>query len=115
VISCWDFTICTSLTISAALPRRLSAIYVLPQWQRLGLGHRLFGGVVSPLGSAGVDTIVTWVLAANPSRAFFESLGGTAAASTTSRSGLAKVAYTWCDRRDSWPMRLPRLSSGQRS
>ena len=86
----------------------LYAIYVLPQWQRLGLGRRLFYRTMESLASAGFDAIVTWVIAANPSGRFFESLGGTVAAATTSRSGLTKVAYVWGEWPDSWfpiPMR----------
>ena len=73
----------------------LYAIYVLPQWQRLGLGRMLFYRAVQSLASAGVDAIVTWVFAANPSRSFFESLGGTPVASASSPSGLRKVAYAY--------------------
>ena len=71
------------------------AIYVLPPWQRRGLGRLLFHRAIESLVTARLDGIVTWVIAANPSRRFFESLGGTVAASTTSRAGLTKVAYVW--------------------
>jgi GNAT superfamily N-acetyltransferase len=84
------------------------AIYVLPSWQRLGLGRLLFHRAVESLSSASLDTVAAWVIAANPSRRFFESLGGTVVASATSRSGLTKVAYGWGELQDSWfpiPMR----------
>jgi GNAT superfamily N-acetyltransferase len=82
----------------------LYAIYVLPQWQRLGLGRQLFHRAVESLVTPGVDAIVTWVFAANPSSSFFESLGGTMVASTSSRSGLPKVAYAYRQSRDRWPV-----------
>jgi GNAT superfamily N-acetyltransferase len=84
------------------------AIYVLPSWQRFGLGRLLFHRAVESLSSARLETVAAWVIAANPSRRFFESLGGTVVASATSRSGLTKVAYGWGEWQDSWfpiPMR----------
>ena len=90
------------------------AIYVLPRWQRLGLGRLLFHRVKESLASVGLDPIVTWVIAANPSRRFFDSLGGTVVASTTSPSRLTKVAYVWGEWPDPWlPIPVREISTRQ--
>jgi GNAT superfamily N-acetyltransferase len=44
--------------------------------QRTGVGKRLMAAVVSDPKSRGFNSIIVWVLAANPSRRFYEKLGG---------------------------------------
>jgi L-amino acid N-acyltransferase YncA len=55
---------------------QLSKIYLLSEYQRLGLGRRLVGHVARRFLSAGVRTMVVFGTPQNPSCAFHEALGG---------------------------------------
>jgi len=56
----------------------LTAVYLRPQYQRTGLGHRLVGAVVDAQIAAGATGMIVWTIAGNkPARAFYEQLGGT--------------------------------------
>jgi L-amino acid N-acyltransferase YncA len=54
----------------------LSKIYLLREYQRLGLGRRLLGHVARKFLSQGIDTMVLFGVPQNPSCAFHEALGG---------------------------------------
>lgn len=54
----------------------LYAIYLLPAHQRQGVGRQLLAAAADALGRLGFRGLVAWVLAKNPSRAFYEQLGG---------------------------------------
>ena len=76
----------------------LHAIYVLAEHQRQGLGRRLLLPVVVALIDAGITSLLAWVLADNPSRRFYESLGGTPIAEQRIDIGgasLTEVAFAW--------------------
>ncbi len=76
----------------------LYTIYVLPEHQRRGIGKRLFQAVVSAARAQRSRSMMAWVLAGNPSRAFFETLGGRQVALAHLRiegARLTKVAYSW--------------------
>ncbi len=56
----------------------LFAIYVLPEWQRRGVGRRLWQRAIKHLRSLGLPEMVVWVLANNePARRFYERQGAT--------------------------------------
>lgn len=77
------------------------AIYLLPAWQRRGLGRRLLGAVATPLLDAAFAGAYLWVLAANTSaRGFYAAMGGCEVSSRHVRMGCAvveEVAYGWRD------------------
>ncbi len=76
----------------------LYAIYVHPEAQRKRLGTRLFAAVARALQKSGFGSLGVWVLALNPSRGFYESLGGEAIAEDfVTREGavLQEVGYRW--------------------
>lgn len=79
----------------------LYAIYVLPEYQRIGLGIRLAEAIVDPLVRAGLDSMMVWVLADNqPARRFYQRLGGKLLRTQTIEIGgigLEEVAYGWED------------------
>lgn len=78
----------------------LYAIYLLQAAQRAGLGRRLVQAVVERLLARGHTAMLVWTLAANPSRGFYERLGGQPIRSTTITIGgadLEDVAYGWLD------------------
>jgi GNAT superfamily N-acetyltransferase len=48
----------------------------LDAYQRQGLGRRLTAAAVNWLLQSGLSSMLVWVLADNPSRAFYGALGG---------------------------------------
>ncbi len=54
----------------------IMAIYILPEWQRQGLGRRLVGASGAHLTAEGLDSLAVWALEDNPARAFYTALGG---------------------------------------
>ena len=78
----------------------LYALYVLAERQRAGAGRDLTRAVAADLLRRGMRSMLVWVLADNPSRHFYESLGGQPAGHTVIEIGgarLAEVAYGWDD------------------
>ena len=77
----------------------LYAIYILEEYQRLGLGHRLFSSVTRRLLSDGLNSLLLWVLEDNrPACRFYESLGGERVGRKTITVGgveLVEIAYGW--------------------
>jgi ribosomal protein S18 acetylase RimI-like enzyme len=80
----------------------LYAIYILREYQRKGIGRRLFQAVARDLAADGFRSLLVWVLADNPSRRFYEALGGEKVAAKPITIGgvtLEEVAYGWKDLR----------------
>lgn len=78
-------------------------LYVLPDWQERGIGRRLLCACFRALREAGFDSAFLWVLADNPSRFFYEAMGGQRVAIRRERMGGAEVeetAYGWADMAD---------------
>jgi ribosomal protein S18 acetylase RimI-like enzyme len=78
----------------------LYALYVLPEHQRQGIGRLLMRATAERLLADGVESMLLWVLAENPARAFYESLGGVLLGRKTITIGgkaLEEVAYGWPD------------------
>jgi GNAT superfamily N-acetyltransferase len=57
-------------------PSELMAIYLLESAQRGGIGLQLVSAVARRLAESGYESMMVWVLADNPSRIFYEKLGG---------------------------------------
>ncbi|KLK89839.1 GCN5 family acetyltransferase [Microvirga vignae] len=82
-----------------ALPAdgEIDEIYLLPEYQGIGLGRRLFKAVLNDLRHSDMPRVAVWALAENErARAFYEGLGGRSIAQVEERIGgtpLAKVAY----------------------
>ena len=80
----------------------LYCIYLLQSAQRAGLGRRLVSAVARRLAKLGHASIMVWVLADNPSRRFYEALGGRLVTDKLIELGgksLVEVAYGWHDMR----------------
>ena len=78
----------------------LYAIYLLQFVQRRGLGRLLVQYFVRELRARGFGSMAVWVLAANPSRRFYEALGGQVVAEQQiERDGqsFTELAYGWQD------------------
>jgi GNAT superfamily N-acetyltransferase len=78
----------------------LYTAYLLRQYQRRGLGRRLVGAVARGLLADGKRSMLTRVLAENPSRPFYETVGGKLLGSQEIEIGgaaLKVVVYGWDD------------------
>jgi GNAT superfamily N-acetyltransferase len=73
-------------------------LYVQNGFQSRGLGRQLFGAVGEGLKAGARKSLIVWVLAANPNRAFYERLGGRLVSQQPIRLGgevVQEVAYGW--------------------
>ncbi|MEM8838539.1 MAG: GNAT family N-acetyltransferase [Pseudomonadota bacterium] len=74
-------------------------IYLLPEFQGVGLGKQLFKKAQKALADYSLKSSVLWVLAENEqARRFYEGLGGREVAKSVETFGdkaLSKVAYCW--------------------
>jgi GNAT superfamily N-acetyltransferase len=76
----------------------IETLYVLDDWRDQGVGRRLLQAAARQLGARGCRSAFVWVLRDNPSRWFYQHLGGqTAALGQTRLAGVAlpQVAYCW--------------------
>jgi ribosomal protein S18 acetylase RimI-like enzyme len=75
-------------------------IYLLERWQGQGIGRQLTMTLVRQLMARGLTSLLIWVLAENPSRRFYEALGGRLVRDKRETTGgvqLIEVAYGWLD------------------
>ncbi len=75
-------------------------LYLLDSAQGRGLGRRLLSAMAADLMAKGLEGMVVWVLRDNPSRWFYERLGGQRLAEQTiclGRALLPEIAYGWRD------------------
>lgn len=75
-------------------------LYVANDYQGLGVGRRLLGGLFAALARGGVGDALVWVLSGNPARFFYQAMGGAPVA--TRREPFAgeildETAYAWPD------------------
>src|SRR6516162_8632884 len=66
-------------------------LYVGPDWQNRGIGRRLLLSLFRRLNACGRNSAIVWVLRDNPSRFFYERLGGRQAARKSLNVGGAWV------------------------
>jgi ribosomal protein S18 acetylase RimI-like enzyme len=75
----------------------IDELYLLPEYQGIGFGRRLFNAVRNDLRHREHDRVVVWALEDNTRAcAFYEGMGGQKVARVEERIGkkpLAKVAY----------------------
>lgn len=86
--------------ISLGFDGELFAIYVLRNAQKQGTGKELVYEVVKGMRDLGWESMMVWVLKDNPSRGFYERLGGSYLAERSIEIGgepLIEVAYGWRD------------------
>src|ERR1700730_1758773 len=75
-------------------------LYVAPDWQNQGIGRRLLIALFRRLVATGRSSAIVWVLRDNPSRFFYERLGGRQVTYKTlafAGSAVEAVAYGWGD------------------
>ncbi len=76
----------------------IETLYVLDDWRDRGIGRRLMRACASHLAGIGCASVFVWVLRDNPSRWFYERLGGKPAAASTIQVGgqpVEQTAYVW--------------------
>jgi len=75
-------------------------LYVESDFQNQGLGRRLLDALFRQLKADGCDTAVLWMLAENPTRFFYQGLGGALVGQridTMAGRDVEEVAYAWRD------------------
>ncbi|MDH3596426.1 MAG: GNAT family N-acetyltransferase [Rhodospirillales bacterium] len=85
-----------------ALPYKgeIYTLYVAGDWQGRGLGRRLLAGMFQAMALGGLPDTFLWVLSSNPSRFFYEAMGGDRAAirqEAFAGTLLDETAYAWPD------------------
>lgn len=79
----------------------LTAVYLRPEVQRVGLGHRLVEAVVAAQRARGASAMIVWTIAGNKAaRAFYEDLGGELVVERPfvwDGMDLVEAAYVWRD------------------
>jgi ribosomal protein S18 acetylase RimI-like enzyme len=76
----------------------IETLYVLDDWRDQGVGRRLIRAAAKELAGKGCRSVYLWVLRDNPSRFFYQHLGGQmVAVGDTSVAGvsLAQTAFSW--------------------
>lgn len=79
-------------------------LYVAEDWQGRGIGRALIRALFADLVARGKRDAVIWVLSANPSRFFYEAVGGSAVAERKevfAGTLLDETGYAWPDL-ESW-------------
>ena len=85
---------------SLAFDAEVYTLYILPDYQRRGIGNRLLRAVADALHSAGSGSLVIWVLKGNPAVEFYRKMGGMQVAEKTTPLGdtrYPEVAFGWLD------------------
>ncbi len=75
-------------------------LYVETDFQNQGAGRRLLDALFRQLRADGFDTAVLWMLADNPTRFFYEGLGGQIVGERTDTfagADVDEIAYAWRD------------------
>ncbi len=73
-------------------------LYVLPDFQGLGLGKRLLAALFQTLVDKDLESALIWVLAPNPARFFYQAMGGTQVAVRAEAfhgTHLDEMAFLW--------------------
>ena len=81
-------------------PGEVFTLYVAPDWQNRGIGRRLLLALFRRLAASGLGAAIVWVLRDNPSRFFYERLGGRLVSHKPIPVGGSRVealAYGWPD------------------
>jgi GNAT superfamily N-acetyltransferase len=76
----------------------IETLYVLDDWRERGVGRRLIRSAAAFLAEHGCRSAYLWVLRDNPSRWFYEHLGGRASAESVIRvggRGVVQTAFVW--------------------
>jgi len=76
----------------------IETLYVLDDWRERGIGRRLMHAAAARLAEAGCRSVFLWVLRDNPSRWFYQHLGGKPLAEATIQFAgrdVMQTAFVW--------------------
>ena len=76
----------------------VETLYVLDDWRERGVGRRLMRAAAAHLAETGCKSALVWVLRDNPSRWFYQRLGGKPAAEAQIRFAgqpIDQTAFVW--------------------
>ncbi len=76
----------------------VETLYVLDDWRDRGIGRALMGGAAEHLRGLGCQSAFLWVLRDNPSRWFYQRLGGRAAMEmeiAVASQPIIQTAFVW--------------------
>jgi ribosomal protein S18 acetylase RimI-like enzyme len=76
----------------------IETLYVLDDWREQGVGRLLMQAAAAHLAEAGCRSVFLWVLRDNPSRWFYQRLGGKPAAEAAIRFAgrdVVQTAFVW--------------------
>ncbi len=76
----------------------LVALPVLPEYQRQGIGSKLFAAMAGEMKRRGKTALMLWTIKENPVRAFYERLGGELVGEKSydvDEMKVTEVAYSW--------------------
>lgn len=76
----------------------IETLYVLDDFRERGLGRQLMQAALAHLAARGCGSAFVWVLADNPSRWFYERMGGRRVADGSVEVGgmqVSQIAYRW--------------------
>ena len=88
-------------------------LYVHPDFQNMGVGERLMAHLFLELSKSGINSALIWVLALNPSRFFYERMGGKRVGDREEKlwgTTLQELGYGWLDLKNSIHNERPRLT-----
>lgn len=87
-------------TRSKTFAGEVYTLYVQPDFQNQGIGEQLLAYLFREISERGMNTAVIWVLAANPSRFFYEAMGGKRVGERDEAmwgTTVREIAYAWLD------------------
>jgi ribosomal protein S18 acetylase RimI-like enzyme len=90
----------TNRSRSSTLEGEVYTLYVQPDFQNQGIGEQLLAFLFGEIKTRGLRSAVIWVLAANPSRFFYETMGGKRVGEREEEMWgvkLREIAYGWPD------------------
>ena len=76
----------------------VETLYVLDDWREQGVGRGLLRAAAAHLHGAGCGSMFLWVLRDNPSRWFYQRMGGRAAMESNVRvagTAVPQIAFVW--------------------
>lgn len=76
----------------------IAAIYILKDFQRKGLGKKLIKTIVERLDKNGIENLIIWAFAENPSCSFYEHINGKKVRKKTENIGgkeMIETGYGW--------------------
>jgi ribosomal protein S18 acetylase RimI-like enzyme len=80
--------------------REINSIYILKEFQRQGIGRLLIKAIITEFIKNNVRSMIIWTLQDNPSRYFYQYLGGKIVDKRKIQRGgkeLIQIAYGWDD------------------